>query len=90
MTDASRLQRTAQVSTELLRKAVEADWTVGVPELELTVARAVAHMAEVCLWYAIDLAAAGTDLQLVEHRVPIRGSNCAGPTAASPTTRTIG
>lgn len=27
------------------------------------------HAAETCLWYAIDLAAAGTDLQSVEHRV---------------------
>ena len=40
-----------------------------VPELEMTVAAVVAHAAEGCLWYAIDLAARGKDLEPVEHRV---------------------
>jgi hypothetical protein len=39
----------------------------------MTVVEVVAHAAEVCLWYAIDLAAAGKDLQPVEHRVKADG-----------------
>jgi hypothetical protein len=52
-----------------LALAVASDWTVRVPDLDMTVAEVVAHAAEGCLWYAIDLAAAGKDLQPVEHRV---------------------
>src|SRR5580658_422017 len=34
-----------------------------------SVSQAVAHAAEGCLWYAIDLAAGGADLHTVEHHV---------------------
>ena len=33
----------------------------------------VAHAAEGCLWYAIDLAAGGQDLDPVEHHVKVTG-----------------
>jgi uncharacterized protein (TIGR03083 family) len=54
---------------DLLSSVVEWGWDVPVPELDWTVAQVVAHAAETCLWYAIDLAAGGKDLQSVEHRV---------------------
>jgi uncharacterized protein (TIGR03083 family) len=44
-------------------------WSRVVPGLDWTVSQTVAHAAEGCLWYAIDLAAGGADLQTVEHRV---------------------
>src|SRR5262249_23587301 len=49
--------------------ALTADWSVPVPDLEMTAAQVVAHAAETGLWYAIDLSARGKDLTLVEHRV---------------------
>ncbi|MCP3879971.1 MAG: hypothetical protein GY701_16500 [Sulfitobacter sp.] len=63
------LRRTAAECTEFLRGTVDADWVVDVPDLDMTVASVVAHAAEGCLWYAIDLAAGGNDLEPVEHRV---------------------
>ena len=60
---------------DFLRTVTDADWTVEVPELDMTVAGVVGHAAEGCLWYAIDLSAAGKDLQLVEHRVNTDGPN---------------
>jgi hypothetical protein len=45
----------------LLGAVEEADWSVGAPDLDMTVAGVVAHAAEVCLWYAIDLAAGSED-----------------------------
>jgi hypothetical protein len=44
-------------------------WSRDVPDLDWTVSQTVAHAAEGCIWYAIDLAAGGRDLQTVEHRV---------------------
>ena len=52
-----------------LRDHGDGDWTVPVPDLDMTVAEVVAHAAEGPLWYAIDLAAGGPDLPTVEHRV---------------------
>jgi len=69
MTDASAVRRAASVCADFLGAAEDADWGTTVPDLDLTVGGVVAHAAEGCLWYAIDLAAGGTDLQSVEHRV---------------------
>lgn len=52
-----------------LGDSTSADWGVAVPDLDLSVAEVVAHAAEGCLWYAIDLSAGGKDLNPVEHRV---------------------
>lgn len=59
----------AEECCDLLRASADRDWGVGVPDLDWTVAEVVAHAAEGCLWYAIDLAAAGDDLRSVEHRI---------------------
>ncbi len=73
--DGDDVRRAAAVCTEFLGAAADADWTVAVPDLDWSVAQVVAHAAEGCLWYAIDLAARGDDLQSVEHRVTTKGSN---------------
>lgn len=52
-----------------LRGVSDRSWDVHVPDLDWNVAEVVAHAGEGCLWYAIDLAAAGADLQAVEHRL---------------------
>ncbi len=48
---------------------MDGDWQASVTGLDFSVVGVVAHAAEGCLWYAIDLAAAGKDLRSVEHRV---------------------
>ncbi len=69
MAEASHVRHAAEVCTDFLQTAIDSDWDLPVPDLEWTVADVVAHAAAGCLWYAIDLAAHGTDLQTVEHRV---------------------
>lgn len=69
MTDAADVHDAALACCGFLEAAVDDDWTAPVPDLEFSVAGIVAHAAEGCLWYAIDLAAGGTDLESVEHRV---------------------
>jgi Mycothiol maleylpyruvate isomerase N-terminal domain len=63
------VRQAAGECTSFLAASVDADWAVGVPDLEMTVAEVVAHAAEVCLWYAVDLAAAEKDVAPVEQRV---------------------
>jgi uncharacterized protein (TIGR03083 family) len=67
--DGSDVRSAAEVCCDFLAAAVREDWRAGVPDLEWSVAEVVAHVAEGCLWYAIDLAAAGKDLEPVEQRV---------------------
>ena len=67
--DGEHLRLAAQECAGALAGHVDADWTAKVPGLNLTVAQTIAHAAEACLWFAIDLAAAGPDLGTVECRV---------------------
>ncbi|MEM7092108.1 MAG: hypothetical protein AAF567_03830 [Actinomycetota bacterium] len=67
--DADLVTETAAVCRRFLIRHVDADWTTTIPGMEMTVARVVAHASEACLWYSIDLVAAGQDLLTVEHRV---------------------
>jgi hypothetical protein len=46
------------------------DWAVRVGHTEWDVARTVAHLADACLWYAIDLTAGGRELNLVDVHTP--------------------
>ncbi len=75
MTDSSHVTAATRVCADFLGAATDADWSVGVPDLDLSVAEVVAHVTEGCLWYAIDLSAGGNELHLVEHRVKTDGSN---------------
>lgn len=65
----AQVRQVAQECASFLGGVAPADWTAPIPEMEMTVAEVVAHTADSCLWYAIDLSAGGKDLQLVEHRV---------------------
>jgi hypothetical protein len=66
----------AELCGRALGEHVDRDWTVGVPDLEMTVAGVVAHASETGLWYAIDLSAGGAELDAtVEHRVKADGPN---------------
>jgi hypothetical protein len=66
---ADDIRRVGDRCTSTLRDHADADWGVGIPDLDMTVSRVVAHVAETCLWYAIDLAARGKELSLIEHQV---------------------
>jgi hypothetical protein len=67
--DSSTVRQVADLCAGFLAGSVAEDWTVAVPDLKWSVAETVAHAAEACLWYAIDLSAQGKDLVAVEHRV---------------------
>jgi hypothetical protein len=75
MVHASHVTAAARECAAFLEAMVRADWDVRVPDLDMSVAGVLAHAAESCLWYAIDLAASGKDLQTVEHRVKSDGSS---------------
>jgi Mycothiol maleylpyruvate isomerase N-terminal domain len=61
--------RAAAWSIDSLRRA-GGDWNASIPGMDWTVSGAVTHTASGCLWYAIDLAAGGTDLTLVDTIKP--------------------
>lgn len=52
-----------------LDAAVDRDWTRRIPDMEWSVARAVAHIADTFLWYATDLAAGERELSTMDLRV---------------------
>jgi hypothetical protein len=54
----------AFLSTTLAR-----DWTRQIPDMEWTIAQAVAHIAEGLLWYATDLAAGPRELSTMDLRM---------------------
>lgn len=74
MIDSTHVRRTADECVAFLSGSLDGDWTARVPDLDFSVIEVVAHAAEGCLWYAIDLAAGGTDLELVEHSVKTDGT----------------
>jgi hypothetical protein len=74
MTDAAHVQRTADRCVGFLTSHLDADWSAPIPDLDMSVIEVVGHIAETCLWYAIDLSAAGNDLQAVEQRVKTNGT----------------
>ena len=74
MLDGAAVREVLGECVVLLSGETDRDWNVQVPGLELTVAQVVAHVADTCLWYAIDLAAAGADLKIVEHKLNPAGT----------------
>lgn len=55
--DTSDLRTAAAECAEYLASTVTADWTVPIPDMEWTVAQAVAHLSDTLLWYATDFVA---------------------------------
>jgi uncharacterized protein (TIGR03083 family) len=68
--DGSSVLASADECRALLGGAVDRDWSRQLPHLDWTVAQTVAHIAEVTLWYATDLAAGPWRLDTMELRVP--------------------
>jgi hypothetical protein len=64
--DATTVRRVGATCAAFLGGHIGRDWSAPIPGMEMTPADAVAHAANCCLWYAVDLAAAGADLEHVE------------------------
>jgi len=64
--DATHVRATASACVGLLRDQLDNNWMAPIPDLDMTVAGVVAHMARVCLFYAVDLTARGDDPECIE------------------------
>jgi hypothetical protein len=69
MIDATTVRQVGEVCATFLSRHALADWSVTIPGMTMTVADAVGHAANCCLWYAVDLSAGGDDLEHVEISV---------------------
>ena len=50
--DATDVRAAAEQCAQFLGAAITSDWSTPIPDMGWTVAQAVAHAAEVPLWYA--------------------------------------
>lgn len=69
MIDATTVREVGATCAAFLAAHAQADWSATVPDMSMTVADAVGHAANCCLWYAVDLSARGDDLEHVEIAV---------------------
>lgn len=60
---------------DVLQPAVDRDWSLSVPELDFTVASAIAHAASGLLWYAVDVWEGPTDEAAYEVSVRADAEN---------------
>jgi uncharacterized protein (TIGR03083 family) len=67
--DGSEVVQAASECQAFLGGTVDRDWTRRIPDMEWTVAQAVAHIGEILLWYATDLAAGPRELSAMDLRV---------------------
>lgn len=67
--DAKDVTEVAAHCAAFLHGVAEADWAAVVPGMDWSVAKTVAHVCDVVLWYATDLAAGPEELDAVELRV---------------------
>ncbi len=67
--DATHVRAAADQCARFLGAAVNADWEAPIPDMEWSVARAVAHAAEGQFWYAFDLSAGGAEVTTLEVRI---------------------
>jgi uncharacterized protein (TIGR03083 family) len=58
---------------DVLAPVVDHDWAVAIPGLDWTVADALAHAAQCCLYYAMDFAGGETEIHAIESRVDPAG-----------------
>jgi uncharacterized protein (TIGR03083 family) len=63
------LLSTRDLCVEFLRTVADRDWSSSIPGLDLNIAETCAHMAQVNVWYSIDLASRGVDLQSVNPEI---------------------
>ena len=67
--DATDVLAAAEQCAQFLASTVTADWTAPIPDMDWSVAQAVAHAAEAPLWYTFDLTAGSAELNTLEVRV---------------------
>jgi uncharacterized protein (TIGR03083 family) len=67
--DGGEVLQAASECQAFLGGTVDRDWTRRIPDMEWTVAQAVAHIGESLLWYATDLAAGPRELSAMDLRV---------------------
>ncbi len=67
--DTSDLRAVAGECAEYLDSTVAADWTTPIPDMEWTVAQAVAHVCDTVLWYATDFVAGPVELSTMDLAV---------------------
>jgi uncharacterized protein (TIGR03083 family) len=67
--DATDVRAVAEQCARFLDAAVNADWSAPIPDMEWSVAQAVAHAAEGPLWYAFDLSAGEAEVTTMDLRV---------------------
>ena len=67
--DATDVRAAAEQCARFLDGAVNADWSAPIPDMEWSVAQAVAHAAEGPLWYAFDLSAGEAEVTTMDLRV---------------------
>ncbi len=68
------IEAAAGASVRLLRSTTDRSWTAPVPDLDFTVSALVAHVAQCCIWYAVDLSSGGPDLAVIQPTVSDTGS----------------
>jgi uncharacterized protein (TIGR03083 family) len=67
--DGDTVLRAASECQAFLGGTLDRDWTRPIPDMDWTVAQAVAHIGESLLWYATDLAAGPRELSAMDLRV---------------------
>jgi uncharacterized protein (TIGR03083 family) len=67
--DGSNLAQSARSSAAFLASTVDLDWDRPIPDMTWSVRKVVAHISEVLLWYATDLAAGNTELSTMDLTV---------------------
>jgi len=68
--DGTSIRQATRSSTTFLAGAFDLDWDRPIPDLTWSVREVVAHVGEVLLWYATDLAGGPTELNTMDLRVP--------------------
>jgi uncharacterized protein (TIGR03083 family) len=67
--DGGTVLRAANECRAFLGGTLDRDWTRPIPDMDWTVAQAVAHIGESLLWYATDLAAGPRELSAMDLHV---------------------
>jgi uncharacterized protein (TIGR03083 family) len=67
--DATDVRAAAEQCARFLSAAVDADWGASIPDMDWSVAQAIAHAAEGPLWYAFDLSAGEREVSTMELRI---------------------
>lgn len=64
--DSSHVRHCRDICNALLTSLTTDDWQRTVPDIGGSVGQLVGHITQAMLWYSIDLAAEGTDLQAID------------------------